>query len=329
MPAALPYMPVYIGDYLGDTGHLSTLEHGAYLLLLFHYWRRGEPLPNDPERLRRIAGVSKPVWSKISQNLESFFVADETHWTHKRVEEELERARVKSLKAQAAGRQSAVARRERPLNGRLADAQRSLSMSESESESEKNSSSSSVPDLARGRMREATTTTIGEEILGEFRRQTGRAVSLADELEAAKLGDVDFDSVRRGIAASIRKCPEGQVSSLRYCVPAIRLAERARSQANVGAAPRAVPDPETGFAVDELARGVEYSADEKTPVFAAAAAFIRRSAALSGEPPSRDELRRHLFERGCDLGVVDAIYPASIPSASSGPAISAVTAAKE
>ncbi|HAD1120104.1 TPA_asm: DUF1376 domain-containing protein, partial [Salmonella enterica subsp. enterica serovar Typhimurium] len=43
--ATLPYMQLYIADYLADTMHLSAEEHGAYLLLMFNYWQTGRAIP--------------------------------------------------------------------------------------------------------------------------------------------------------------------------------------------------------------------------------------------------------------------------------------------
>jgi hypothetical protein len=51
MPA-MPYMQFYVGDHLAATSDLSTLEQGAYLLLIFNYWQRGGPLPDDDTKLR-------------------------------------------------------------------------------------------------------------------------------------------------------------------------------------------------------------------------------------------------------------------------------------
>ncbi|MDF3789060.1 DUF1376 domain-containing protein, partial [Enterobacter hormaechei] len=58
--AALPYMQLYIADYLADTMHLSTEEHGAYLLLMFNYWQTGGPIPKNP--LYTIAQLSSDRW---------------------------------------------------------------------------------------------------------------------------------------------------------------------------------------------------------------------------------------------------------------------------
>ncbi len=44
------WMPIFIGDFLADTSHLDAERTGAYLILLFRYWRKG-PLPNDLQEI--------------------------------------------------------------------------------------------------------------------------------------------------------------------------------------------------------------------------------------------------------------------------------------
>ena len=83
-------MPVYIGDYLADTMHLSTEQHGAYLLLLFHLWRRGS-LPDDPGTLTKITGLSPHAWKQNRAVLAAFFEIHEGTWRHARVDRERSR----------------------------------------------------------------------------------------------------------------------------------------------------------------------------------------------------------------------------------------------
>nr|WP_281277049.1 DUF1376 domain-containing protein [Mesorhizobium loti] len=93
-------MPFYVRDYLADTGDLSTLEHGAYLLLIMHYWQRGS-LPDDNKKLASIARASPEQWADIRPNIEGFFAPG---WRHERVDDELEKARKAYEKRAAAGR---------------------------------------------------------------------------------------------------------------------------------------------------------------------------------------------------------------------------------
>ena len=67
-----PWMPLYVGDYLGDTGHLTTTQHGAYLLLMMHYWRKGE-LPDDDRQLSKITKLPLKTWCDYRATLQDFF----------------------------------------------------------------------------------------------------------------------------------------------------------------------------------------------------------------------------------------------------------------
>jgi uncharacterized protein YdaU (DUF1376 family) len=88
------WMPVFIGDYLADTMHLSTEQHGAYLLLLFHLWRRGQ-LPDDDVALAQITGLAGKAWSLQRAVLAEFFEIREGQWQHGRVERERSRIAAK------------------------------------------------------------------------------------------------------------------------------------------------------------------------------------------------------------------------------------------
>ena len=87
-------MPVYIGDYLADTMHLTTEQHGAYLLLLFHLWRRGI-LQDDDVALAQITGLSIRAWSICRAVLAGFFDIRDGLWHHGRVERERSRTAAK------------------------------------------------------------------------------------------------------------------------------------------------------------------------------------------------------------------------------------------
>lgn len=85
-------MPLYIADYLADTAHLSAGEHGAYLLLIMHYWRVGK-LPTDERQLSRIARMNTREWAASRETIAAFFDAD---WRHERIETELAKSASKS-----------------------------------------------------------------------------------------------------------------------------------------------------------------------------------------------------------------------------------------
>lgn len=109
--AALPYMQLYIADYLADTMHLSAEEHGAYLLLMFNYWQTGKPIPKN--RLAKIARLTNERWADVEPSLQEFFCDNGEEWVHLRIAEDLASVREKLTKKSAAGKASVQARRSR------------------------------------------------------------------------------------------------------------------------------------------------------------------------------------------------------------------------
>lgn len=103
---ALPWMPFYVRDYLAETCHLSTLEHGAYMLLIMHYWQKGG-LPNDERILAKIARLSDRQWATVKIGIRGFFDAD---WRHADTEASIAKAETKSSARSEAGYRGGIAK---------------------------------------------------------------------------------------------------------------------------------------------------------------------------------------------------------------------------
>lgn len=82
-----PAMPLYWDAYLADTTHLTTEEHGAYLLLLAAMWRRNGSVPDDDRDNARILGLTPAKWRKVkarlTQTVSGFHVEGGTIWQEK------------------------------------------------------------------------------------------------------------------------------------------------------------------------------------------------------------------------------------------------------
>lgn len=104
------WMPFYVGDYLADTMHLTRDQHGAYLLLIFAYWRAGEPLLDDDEELAAITKSTAAEWKKLRRTMARFFIVGDGKWHHKRIDAEIEKAGKIKVERSKAGSEGAAKR---------------------------------------------------------------------------------------------------------------------------------------------------------------------------------------------------------------------------
>jgi uncharacterized protein YdaU (DUF1376 family) len=103
-------MQLYVADYLGDTRHLTTEQHGAYLLLLMAMWRANGELPYDQAKLARMTGLTPSRWAKIRPDVLAFFQVGETTISHTRVTSELKKSQRTSEARSEAGTRGAEAK---------------------------------------------------------------------------------------------------------------------------------------------------------------------------------------------------------------------------
>jgi uncharacterized protein YdaU (DUF1376 family) len=103
------WMPVYIGDYLGDTMHLTTEQHGAYILLIMHYWRSG-PIKVNESALRAITRMDAQAYARSIKEVMEFFTIKDGMYRHKRIEAEKKKANDNQKSNAERAKKAAIAR---------------------------------------------------------------------------------------------------------------------------------------------------------------------------------------------------------------------------
>ena len=114
--AEFPALPLWTDAYLGDTTHLTTIEHGAYMLLLMTAWRtRDCQLPDDDRLLARYARLNMQQWRRMRPILEPFFTIRDGFWRQGRLTDErgaVERHRRQQSEKGKAGAQAKALKRQ-------------------------------------------------------------------------------------------------------------------------------------------------------------------------------------------------------------------------
>lgn len=98
------WFPLYIGDYMADTMHLSTLEHGAFFLSLCAYYKNRGPLEDNNEKLSRICRMTLSEWLAIRPTIAPLFEIKDGFWINKRSDLEIK----KTISTQASRRKGAA-----------------------------------------------------------------------------------------------------------------------------------------------------------------------------------------------------------------------------
>ncbi len=93
------WFPFYIGDYLADTMHLTTQQHGAYILLLLAYYKNQGPLTDDDGQLSAIVKLTHSEWLAVRTALASFFQIGDGKWSHSRANHEIKIRQKRQLAA--------------------------------------------------------------------------------------------------------------------------------------------------------------------------------------------------------------------------------------
>lgn len=86
------FFKLYIGDYQRDTAHLSVVEHGAFMLMLQHYYATERPLPTGKALHRMLRAQDKVERDAIDSIAAQFWRTTDAGLVNDRADEEIRKA---------------------------------------------------------------------------------------------------------------------------------------------------------------------------------------------------------------------------------------------
>lgn len=116
------FFKLYIGDYQRDTAHLSVTEHGAYLLMLQHYYATEKPLPVGKALHRMLRAQDKAERDAIDAIVAQFWTETPDGLVNERADVEITKASAQAetnraiAQAREAKRKSSRASNEQSTN---------------------------------------------------------------------------------------------------------------------------------------------------------------------------------------------------------------------
>lgn len=113
------WMAFNVADYVANTLHLTTRQHGGYILLICAAWNGKGFLPGTDEGLRAIAKLSPREWKDDGPALKAFLTKRGEAWVHERVEFEWNDAQSLIAAKRKAGKEGARKRWQGRGNGKV------------------------------------------------------------------------------------------------------------------------------------------------------------------------------------------------------------------
>lgn len=101
-----PWFSFYPADYLADTGHLTQAQHGAYLLLMLHYYATGGPIPANAMQVHAICRCTNDAERHAANTvLQLFFTREEDFYRNTRIDAEIAKRSALRTKRQNAAQE--------------------------------------------------------------------------------------------------------------------------------------------------------------------------------------------------------------------------------